>query len=424
MRRLRILITTWTLAQRGGSTLYTRDLALGLMASGHRPIVYSPIAGAIGDELRAATIPVVNDLGDVGEPPDLIHGNHHPELMTALLQFPGTPALHVCHAWATWDAAPPRFPRIRRFVAVDETCRDWLIGEQGIPVEQTSVHYNAVDLRRFQPRPPLPERPKRGLVFSNYASEQSYLGAVRSACEQAGLELHVVGAGAGNPCSEPEAVLGNYDLVFAKARCALEAMAVGTAVVLCDTLGTGPMVRVENWQRLRQMNFGRRSLRPPVRAQDLLAAIRQYNAADAMEVARQIRDSAGLERAVDAMVALYGAILAEHAAAPAADPLAELRAAASYLAWLTPSAKSAGELISERNQLAAELGRWRESGKVLDHPLVEQLAEARHERDQWRTALLEANRSITMRLRNGLARIPLVAPAVRFVARLGRRRAA
>ena len=35
---------------------------------------------------------------------------------------------------------------------------------------------------------------------------------------------------------------GDYDLVFAKARCALEAMAVGAAVVLCDTHGLGPMV--------------------------------------------------------------------------------------------------------------------------------------------------------------------------------------
>jgi hypothetical protein len=358
VRALRVLITNWTLALRGGSTLYVRDLALGFLARGHQPVVYSPLPGEVGDDLRAATVPVVSDLRDVGGVPDLIHGNHHPELMTACLHFPAVPAVHVCHAWATWDAAPPpapRLPRIRRYLAVDDTCRDWLIGEQGVPPEQTRVHLNAVDLRRFPPRPPLPERPRRALVFSNYASEQGYLGEVRTACERAGLELHVVGAGCGNPCARPEAVLGQYDVVFAKARCALEALAVGAAVVLCDTLGAGPLVSLENWQRLRRQNFGRRALRPPVRAEDLQAAVLAYDAANAAAVSRCIRADAGLDRAVDELLGLYAEVLAEQAAAPVADASAESRAVAAYLAWVTPSAKSAGALAAELAHCRREL---------------------------------------------------------------------
>jgi hypothetical protein len=37
--------------------------------------------------------------------------------------------------------------------------------------------------------------------------------------------------------AKPEEILGGYDLVFAKARSAIEAMAVGTAVVICDRVG-------------------------------------------------------------------------------------------------------------------------------------------------------------------------------------------
>lgn len=54
-------------------------------------------------------------------------------------------------------------------------------------------------------------------------------------------------------------MLGGYDLVFAKARCALEAMAVGCAVVLCDVGGLGPLVTRAQVQHLRRWNFGRRT---------------------------------------------------------------------------------------------------------------------------------------------------------------------
>jgi hypothetical protein len=344
MRPLTVLLTNWTLALRGGSTLYVRDLALGLLAQGHRPVVYSPIPGEVGDELRAATVPVLADLRGLGAVPDVIHGNHHPELMTALLRFPGVPALHVCHAWATWDAAPPRFPRIRRYVAVDDTCRDWLVGEQGISEPQTRVLFNPVDLGRFLPRPPLPPQPRRALVFSNYASGDSYLAVVREACGRAGLELDVVGAGVGNPCARPEAMLGLYDLVFAKARCALEALAVGTAVVLCDTIGAGPLVTTANFPALRRFNLGRRTLLAPVTTDGLLCAIQGYDAADAAAVSRMVRASAGLAAAVEEMLALYREILAEHTAAPPANAAEELRAAAEYLAWLAPRAKATAAL--------------------------------------------------------------------------------
>jgi hypothetical protein len=354
MPGLTVLITNWTLGLRGGSVLYTRDLALELLAQGHRPVVFSPEPGDVANELRAATVPVIDDLKGLARAPDVIHGNHHPELMLALLRYPCVPALHVCHAWATWDAAPPRFPRVQRYVAVDDTCRDWLICEQGIAPEQTQVVYNAVDLGRFEMRPPLPARPQRALVFSNYATEHSYLAAVRQACTSAGLSLDVVGAGVGNCCAQPEAILGNYDLVFAKARCALEALAVGTAVVLCDSLGCGPLVTRQNWESLRRLNFGRRALRAPVHPDTLVRAIAGYDAADAAEVCHAIRGCAGLDLAVARLVETYRAIVAERGQAGPVTRAAELVATTAYLQWLLPRAKLAAVAEADRHRLQAE----------------------------------------------------------------------
>src|SRR6185436_15724270 len=98
---------------------------------GHLPIVYSPQLGPVAAEIRASTIPVVDDLARVGSPPDIIHGHHGLETLAALLAFPGVPGVSVCHSWLGWRDAPVRFPRLLRYIAVDHTCRDRLVFEHG-----------------------------------------------------------------------------------------------------------------------------------------------------------------------------------------------------------------------------------------------------------------------------------------------------
>ena len=52
--------------------------------------------------------------------------------MTAPLRFPGVPAVYVYHGWRPWEEAPPRFPRILRYIAVSRPCRDRLVFEHAI----------------------------------------------------------------------------------------------------------------------------------------------------------------------------------------------------------------------------------------------------------------------------------------------------
>lgn len=330
MAGLRILLTNAHLDGRTGTELYIRDLALGLLAKGHRPVVFSPNLGALAEELRHATVPVVDDPLKVGETPDLIHGHHTHETVTALTAFPGVPAIFVLHDWSATQDEPPLHPRIRRFQAVDETCLDRLIAENGIAPETCEVLLNAVDLARFQPRKLLPVRPHRALVFSNYAREEGTLPLIRAACEAEGLTLDVVGLGVGRSVTAPERLLGDYDLVFGKARAALEAMATGCAVVLCDAHGFGGLVTRQDAPRLRRLNFGRRALATPTTLEGLRKAIRRYDAEDAAAVSAWIREDAALEDAVDAQLSIYQAVIAEHREVPSTRE-AESRFLTGYL---------------------------------------------------------------------------------------------
>src|SRR5436190_15531638 len=156
MSGLRVLITNLGLVGRTGTEMYVRDLATALLARGHTPIAYSATLGELAEEMRWKTIPVVDNLDAVSVRPDIIHGHHNNETMTALLHFPGVPAVYFIHDNLSPNDIAPIFPRILRYVAVDDTCRDRVVFEQGIPEEQVRVRPNFVDLKKFKPRGPLP----------------------------------------------------------------------------------------------------------------------------------------------------------------------------------------------------------------------------------------------------------------------------
>jgi len=349
---MRILLTNTKLAHRTGSELYVVELALALRARGHDPVVYSAVLGELAGELAAGGVAVTDRLDALIEPPDLIHGHHHTGTLAALLHFPGVPGLFVCHGYEPWEEAPLLFPRLLRYVAVDLPTGERLTAA-GVSAERLETILNFVDLDRFQPRPPLPPRPRRALVFSNNAHEGTHLPAVRAACAEAGIEVDVTGIASGTVAARPEDLLPAYDLVFAKARAAIEALAVGAAVVLCDAAGCGPMVASSNLDRLRPLNFGFRALDQPLSVPALSDQIARYDPSDAMRVCGSVRQVAGLDRAVARYLDLYERILEEHRAAGAAasDPAAEGRAAAAYLRWLDPYLKERDRALIDRAAL-------------------------------------------------------------------------
>lgn len=329
----RVLIATTALIGRGGTDLYARDLALALLRSGWLPIVYSTQHGPVADELRAATIPVVRHLDDCLAQPDIIHGQHTVETLAALTRFPDVPAIFVCHDAVSWHSIPPVAPQIRAYVAVDRNCRDRMMFEHGIPEESIRVLTNSVDLQRFVQRPPLPPVPRRAVVFSNAARENTWVAPIRAACTQRGIELDVIGESAGRFAERPEETLREYDVVFAKARCALEALAVGTSVIVCDFAGFAGMVTTRNRAQLQQFNFGMRTLQDPITAERVLDALQQYDPADAAAVCRSIRSTSGSDVRAAELLALYDEVLADQKDVPASDVL---RATSRSLERLLP----------------------------------------------------------------------------------------
>jgi hypothetical protein len=306
MDSLTILITNIWLVNRAGSEVVVRDLALGLLRRGHRPIVYSPMLGGMADEIRARGVAVIDDLRKLAEAPDVLHAHHSIPCGEALIRFPRVPAIFVCHSFDIWMEAPVHFPQIGAYVAVDEACRDRLVQTEGIDPEKVLIIPNAVDLRRLPPRPKsLPAKPQQALAFG----KACVVPQISAACERAGLEYTAIGLEVGRISACPEQELVKFDVVFASARAALEALCCGCAVVVCDGRGMGGMVTSRNFQTLRTRNFGLRTLIEPVTIERCLEELRAYDAQDAALMTEQARRDADLEKSLDRFEQLYAEIL-------------------------------------------------------------------------------------------------------------------
>ena len=111
---LKVLITNVCMHGRSGTEMCVFDLACGLLRRGHTPIVYSPVQGGGGPtELARKSVPVVDRLDSIGEVPDIVHGHHTLETLSAMLFFPDTPDIFLCHDCDAWHDTAPMPPRCR-----------------------------------------------------------------------------------------------------------------------------------------------------------------------------------------------------------------------------------------------------------------------------------------------------------------------
>lgn len=359
--RTRILFTNNALAQRGGSELVILDLASEFRRRGHLPMVYSQTLGHVADELRKACIPVTSNLESLGCVPDIIHGQHHVEAMTAMLHFPDTPALYACHGWLPWEEAPPKFPNIRKYVAVGELTREAIVTTCGVPEHDVAVIRNFVDLRKFRLKDQVGEVPRSAAIFDNNVHPDSgYARTVRLACERAGItRLDIIGRAARNSVDDPENRLRGHDIVFAVGRSALEALCMGCAVILANPMGAHGMITPGNLDAMLG-RFGITSLVPERLDTGFLhAEIRKYTPEGALEAARRARREVDLEPAADRYEAVYDEVIDAWHAAPADEETlrARFRDASRYIASLKPLLRQdrLREEILRRQSLLSQL---------------------------------------------------------------------
>lgn len=348
---MNILITCTNLAH-GGAQSVARSLARGLRTLGHSVMAYSN-ERARGDAARESDpAAVALDLDDPPFRPDIIHGQHHLDAMTALTAFPGVPAIYHSHG-AIWKDCVVKHPRIYRYLVISRTAAHRIAVESNISPDRIEVLPNSADLSRFTEVRTPPGQARRVLFFNrHHQADSETVSAVREAVSRRGLELDCIGYYFGRLTDAPEKVLPNYDIVFASGLSAIEALACGCAVIVLGRTSCGEMVQPENFDKFRGVNFSLANNSPPPSVAKIEAELSRYSPQSCAVVTERLRHEADFSKSIAKLVGIYERVIEQHRASPV-DLRAESLAVSRYLRRIVPLVRKTDEMLLEREWVAA-----------------------------------------------------------------------
>lgn len=307
---MKILITNVEMEGYSGTTLYVKELAIGFKKRGIHVEVFTLRIGQIGEELLSLGIRVSTKLTELSKP-DIVHAHNNITVWPVLSLFKNIPVVFWIHNRLSPLDIPPKHKNIIQYMAVDYNCYERYIEEHKFQPKDIKVIYNWVNLTRFSLRKSTNGPIKKALVFSNYAKKNGFLPVLEEACESQGIELDVMGKGMGTERKDPENYLGDYDVVFAKAKAAMEAMACGCAVIVCDFNGLAGFAKPTNFEEFRKLNFGMKLMNRSITVENVVSELKLYQSTDFSLVSRRLREEADMELVIDDIRNLYQSVIEE-----------------------------------------------------------------------------------------------------------------
>jgi len=298
---MNILITNIWLENYGGTECYVRDLAIRLKENGFNVEVYSPKIGEIAQEIAIHGINVSDNPDNLKNIPDLIHG-HHTTTLKVIDKFPNVPVVFFSHG-IDIHGQPLIHKNIIKYIAVSHYIKE-IILEPTIPRKKIEVIYNWVDTNRFEQKDIISTNIQKALIFSNTFCNEDKL-TVYEVCNNNNISIESVGWTSGYVNKEPEKILQKYDLVFAKGKCALEALACGCAVILCDMERLGDLITTENLEYTRKYNFGIKTLTHKIDEHILNQLIKKYDPFDVKKVSDKVRNECSFDIRFKQIIKLY-----------------------------------------------------------------------------------------------------------------------
>lgn len=306
---MNVLITNIAISEYTGTETYVKELAIELINRGHSVEIFTYFMGELAKELIEKGINVTSNLKQLKLTPDIIHAHHNITTLTVLNFFKFTPVVYFIHDRTTAFDYPFRHENILKYVAVDYNCKERYCIENGFKEEDVEVVYNWANTNRFRLKEKINPYPKKALVFSNYLNNYNIYPEIKEACAELGIEVEIIGSSSGNSCLKPEDILQKFDLVFAKAKAAIEAMATGAAVIVCDFTGLGGMVTSSNMNHFRDFNFGMKLMTNTPTKNNLLEEINKYDPSETVKVSEYIIKESDFLTVIDRLEAIYSELM-------------------------------------------------------------------------------------------------------------------
>jgi len=311
---MRVLITQARFLL-GGSETYSVTVAERLEQLGHPVEIFAGEASDKGRELvtsRGLTL-------TTGEPTTLADRD---DFDAVIAQDPASayflasrrqlPQLFVIHGFASFEHPPQALRPHPPVVVLNDRVGMHAAALASKP-EVVRLR-QPIDLQRFKPRGPSRPQARRVLVFSNYL-EADRMAMLQAVCDDLGLELTSMGAGA-NSSVVPEDAIADADIVVGYGRSILEGMVMGKAAYVYDRAGGDGWVTPESYPILEADGFSGGATDLLIDAERLRADFATYRPELGTLGYDMVRDNHSAGAHTEALVDLL-----ERTEVPAADPM-------------------------------------------------------------------------------------------------------
>jgi hypothetical protein len=355
---MKILITNNSLDFLAGSEWVVIELAKALVSRGHQVAACSSQIGEAGSLLREMSIPAIRHPLDSPFKPDIIHGQHHLDVMRALNAFHDVPAIYHCHGYLPWVEEPPVHPRILSYAGMCSVISDRIRLSLGLPDQSVITVPNWVDLDRFRfVRNPVLV-PKKALLYLRGFNRNSWHASqLCQAFDAMGIKLDLWLPQGDTRASE--VVLPEYDIVLAAGRSAIEAMACGCALLPISQTACLDFVDPLNFYSFQNQNFSPRLNTGHFTAGSVIKTLESYDPNRVAAVSAMIRSECSLDNAVDSLEPLYLKTVDEFRKKPDISSSAlikrEFHAVANYIQSIMPLVRDRERLLAENHELESRV---------------------------------------------------------------------
>lgn len=273
---MRIVFAIQSLGGFGGTESYVATVGDHLQRAGHDVWIYAVENGRFGEFAKSLGLRVCSTVEDLPDRIDAVLAQDAPASIEMLAARPDVPQAYIWHSELVDVQLPPQLNgAIAVIVALSGNAFRRI---NAMAVKSSVVQLTQpIDVYRFVSMSPINERPRIALYLGNYLrGERARM--LREACEMAGVELRFVGEFADGFDAAPESAINQADIVFAKSRAALEAMACCRAVYVYDEFGCDGWVTPENFETFAEGAFAGNLTAHTVSVKSLAEDLGRYDA--------------------------------------------------------------------------------------------------------------------------------------------------
>ncbi|MGZ4257598.1 MAG: hypothetical protein ACXVRE_07540 [Gaiellaceae bacterium] len=328
---MELVLGTMSFSAPGGSETYLLTVAEQLQRLGHEVTLFTVDAGQMATFAEDRGIRVATSLHALPAACDAALVQDGVVAYRLAERYPDTPQVFRAASDLSDLQLPPGLPGVTSaVVALSERVAARVRRlAAGTPVTRLR---QPIDTERFTPASPLATTARRALLLGNYLQGERR-DAVLSAFAAAGIDAVQVG----RPSSfalRPERAMWESDIVVAKGRSALEAMACGRAVYVYDRFGSDGWVTPEAYPAMEADNFAGQATAAVADAERVQSDLADYDASMGVVNRDLVLHRHGARRHAQELCELFGDVPPPEPAPEA--PLREL-ARLVRLQWQTES---------------------------------------------------------------------------------------